>query len=616
MIGSTLDKYEVLQKVGEGGMATVYRGRHATLGRDVAIKVLHPHLSSSTRNRKRFAREARAIEQLRHDNILEIYDYSGADAEDCYIVTEFVGGRTLSSWMDEYGRLPSEVAAIIGIALSRALAYAHAQAVLHRDLKPDNVMIRHDGTVKLMDFGIARFLDESQVTMTGALVGSPAFMSPEQAKEGDLDARSDLFSLGNLLFYLVSGHLPFAGSNPSLMLKNIIEGNRPALAELAPGASASMCDVVERLLQTNREARFDDARQVEEHLRASLAEVEVEPSDPRWSLAAWLEDADAYRRRLDQHLREVLLRRGRRLLEEGEALAALRLLNRLLSIDEDNAEVLALVQGLGNEPGRSTTGATQIGRVVGVAAALCLLIFGGLGGAWAMWGPVPPPPAASGPAVAPEPRVESPSPPIPIGLSEPPASPPPALAALPAAVSSVSSPNQARSVSPVLRPVPRPTVDPPTKIEPRLPETGCLEVRATNGSATIRLDGSPTGRKTNDARGCMQVQPGIHRISLAHPLIDWEQDVEVTIAPGETSRLDLTLRYKPVTVVFPPTIDGSCGVQVDGRARGGVEELGRRLDLAREPRRTTTVTLVCPGIPTITRSFSENDDLQVTWAAP
>jgi len=228
VIGTVLDKYEVLQKVGEGGMATVYRGRHTTLDRNVAIKVLHPHLSSSTRNRRRFAREARAIEHLRHDNILEIFDYSGTDSHDCYIITEFVTGQTLTSLMDHVGRVPSEVVAKIGIDLCEALAYAHDSGILHRDLKPDNVMVRADGRVKLMDFGIARFLDESQVTMTGALVGSPAFMSPEQAKEEDLDQRSDLFSLGTLLFYLVTGSFPFSGSNPSLILKNIIEGNRPA----------------------------------------------------------------------------------------------------------------------------------------------------------------------------------------------------------------------------------------------------------------------------------------------------------------------------------------------------------------------------------------------------
>src|SRR5689334_15311809 len=126
-------------------MATVYRGRHTTLDRDVAIKVLHPHLSSSARNRKRFAREARAIEHLRHPNILEIFDYSGLDAEECYIVTEFVQGETLSGLLWRRGRLPSEIAAIIGRDLALALASAHREGILHRDLKPDNVMLRGDG---------------------------------------------------------------------------------------------------------------------------------------------------------------------------------------------------------------------------------------------------------------------------------------------------------------------------------------------------------------------------------------------------------------------------------------------------------------------------------------
>ena len=123
MIGTTLDKYEVLQKVGEGGMATVYRGRHNTLNRDVAIKVLHPHLSSSTRNRQRFEREARAIEQLRHENILEIFDYSGAESGECYIVTEFVGGETLTQLLHRSGRLPGEMATRIGYDASRGVVF-------------------------------------------------------------------------------------------------------------------------------------------------------------------------------------------------------------------------------------------------------------------------------------------------------------------------------------------------------------------------------------------------------------------------------------------------------------------------------------------------------------
>ena len=148
---------------------------------------------------------------------------------------------------------------MIGLDLALALAYAHELGVLHRDMKPDNVMLRTDGRIKLMDFGIARFLDESHVTMTGALVGSPAFMSPEQAKEGRLDQRSDLFALGGVLYQLVTGRLPFSGGNASLILKNVIEGNRLQAIELAPTISARLADTIERLMATEPSERFPDA---------------------------------------------------------------------------------------------------------------------------------------------------------------------------------------------------------------------------------------------------------------------------------------------------------------------------------------------------------------------
>ncbi|MBA2320828.1 MAG: serine/threonine protein kinase, partial [Deltaproteobacteria bacterium] len=369
VIGSFLDKYEVLEKVGEGGMATVYRGRHATLNRDVAIKVLHPHLSSSTRNRKRFAREARAIEHLRHPNILEIFDYSGTDAGECYIVTEFVLGDTLSALLWRRGRLPPEVAASMALDLSRALSYAHREGILHRDLKPDNVMIRSDGTVKLMDFGIARFLDESQVTMTGALVGSPAYMSPEQAKEGKLDVRSDLFSLGTLLFQTTTGQLPFSGSNPSVILKNIVEGNRPAVVELVPAISPALADVIERLMASQREDRFDSSEAVVHALEGVLSESGIDRSLPEWSLSAYLQAPEAWEQRLEAHLRTFLLARGKSLLDAGDHLAALRLFNRLLSMDAENGEVLALVGRLHG----AVRPARRVGLLLGVASTAVLV---------------------------------------------------------------------------------------------------------------------------------------------------------------------------------------------------------------------------------------------------
>jgi serine/threonine-protein kinase len=208
VIGSVLDKYEVLQKLGEGATATVYRGRHMAIGKDVAIKVLHPHLSASSRYRERFNREARAVGRLAHQNIVSILDYSGQNADDCYIVTELVDGLTLQTLLTERGRLPSEIVALLGAELAAALAFAHAAGIIHRDIKPENVMIRRDGRVKLMDFGVARVLDESSITLDGSLLGSPAYMSPQQALDEALDGRSDLFSLGSMLFTRSPGTSP------------------------------------------------------------------------------------------------------------------------------------------------------------------------------------------------------------------------------------------------------------------------------------------------------------------------------------------------------------------------------------------------------------------------
>ncbi len=582
MIGTTLDKYEVLQKVGEGGMATVYRGRHVTLEREVAIKVLHPHLSSSARNRKRFAREARAIEQLHHRNILEIFDYSGIDCRECYIITEYVEGRTLTALLEERGRLPSELVALIGIELGQALGYAHEAGVLHRDLKPDNVMIRVDGTVKLMDFGIARFLDESHVTLTGALVGSPAFMSPEQAIEGELDPRSDLFSLGTVLFQLVTGQLPFTGANPSVILKKVIEGDRPHVSELAPSMSPSLADVIERLMATHPEARFPSAEACVEALRGCLEEVQIDPDDPAWSIVAFLDDPDGYEARLHARVSEVLLETGKEHIDRGETLTALRLFNRLLSMDEENEEVLELIRSLHAEPEPPRR------RDPRPWAALAFLGVLLVAGAYALWPATPPPEQPVAPPTTPAVPEASP------GLQMLHAPRPRPL------VAPASSPStDPASVAPS-RPL-------PTRLAPAPPEDASPPTPPARGELRIRsripADVFHEGRKIGTTRLPIELDAGSYLLELRSDVIEPRQ-IRVDVGPGEVVQRDVMLETRPAIVHLAPSFDAACAVWLDGEAKGTAGDLEYRLAVPNPENVGHALRVVCPGQPPFEHTWS------------
>ncbi|MCB9759038.1 MAG: protein kinase [Alphaproteobacteria bacterium] len=589
MIGTFLDKYEVLQKVGEGGMATVYRGRHVTLGREVAIKVLHPHLSASSRNRKRFAREARAIEHLDHDNILKIYDYSGVDVDDCYIVTEFVEGRTLLEMLDERGLLPSEVVAGIALRLADALAYAHTAGIIHRDLKLENVMVRCDGTVKLMDFGIARFLDESTVTMTGALVGSPAYMSPEQALEKVVDARSDLFSLGTVLFQLVTGQLPYSGSNPSVILRNIIEGTRPEVLELQPGASPRLADAIERLLQIDPDNRFTSAEDVKAAMLEVLEESDIRLDAPQWALTRYLLDPDDYEARLRSHLDQVLLDRGREAFARGDHLGAQRLLNRLLVQDPDHPEVLTLLSDL-HQPPMVEAERTSSRWSVWLGALALLL---GAVGAWVMLRPEPPPPEPPA-EVQPEPPpvvVADPEPTAPLPISVQPAETqdPPIEREDPHL-----TPRDLSRRPPVERPDPVATLIPPRKISPppdEAPAEASVTVRLTQVTwADVFLDGERQGQVRDPLT--LKLPPGSHTLTLTNPYVK-DYTARFDVAAGEQKTFDITLVKKPVTATFVDTVDGGCAVRVDGQLMGTVASLGRGFDL-QDPDVPHMIGLECP----------------------
>jgi serine/threonine protein kinase len=225
--GQVLDKYELIERVGQGGMAVVYRGLDRSLKRTVAVKVLHKHLADSQEARDRFEREAHAVAKLRHENILEIFAFAGADSDDSYIVTEFIDGVTLKEFITDHPLTFPELGAMMVLQIGRALAHAHAAGILHRDVKPENVMIRSDGVIKLTDFGISQMVDLGRLTVTGQLLGSPAYMAPEHVEGQPLDFRTDVFACGIVLYQLTVGRLPFEGKNPHEILKRIAECKFP-----------------------------------------------------------------------------------------------------------------------------------------------------------------------------------------------------------------------------------------------------------------------------------------------------------------------------------------------------------------------------------------------------
>lgn len=262
-IGYSLNnRYQIKELLGQGGMSSVYRAYDPKLRRDVAVKIIHPHLSENPKFIRRFEEEAAAVARLRHPNIRQVFD-SGHDGETFYMVLEFLPGETLREQLNHYTDkrqlMPLTDVIVIIQQICTAVAFAHKNGVIHRDIKPSNVIISTQGEAVLTDFGIAKMVGIEEFTATGAVIGTAAYISPEQTQGEGVDHRTDIYAIGAMLYEMVSGAPPFqADSVMSLMMKHINEPV-PDLRQKVPSLHPKMIAIIEKALAKDPAQRYQTA---------------------------------------------------------------------------------------------------------------------------------------------------------------------------------------------------------------------------------------------------------------------------------------------------------------------------------------------------------------------
>jgi len=270
-IGHTISgRYKLEAVLGQGGMSTVYQATDPNLQRKVAVKLIHPHLSSDPQFVRRFEQEAAAVAQLRHPNIIQVYDFDH-EGELYYMILEYVPGDTLQARLKALtsiqGRLDPAESISIMTTVSDAVAYAHQRGMIHRDLKPANVMLSANNQPILMDFGVAKMLDAAHHTATGTVVGTAKYMSPEQARGAHPDERADIYSLGVMLYEMITGQPPFDGESAvSIMMKHVNDP-LPDISQVERSAPDELIEVIEKSLAKSADDRYQSATDMAEGLR-------------------------------------------------------------------------------------------------------------------------------------------------------------------------------------------------------------------------------------------------------------------------------------------------------------------------------------------------------------
>jgi serine/threonine-protein kinase len=356
-----LDKYEIFEEIGHGGMATVFRGRDRRLDREVAVKVIHRHLRENREVAARFVSEARAVAKLKHPNIVEVYDVSDEADPERYLVVELVRGLTLRRLLQLNGHMPAEVAVALTLQVGAGLCTAHEHSVVHRDVKPENVLVQppsgpahrrqsHDvgdgraGCVKITDFGIAKLLDAQGVTATGQVLGSPAHMAPEQIEGAEVDARADVFGLGVLLYESLVGKLPFDGKNPAQVLRRVLDGSYVPAERARPTVGSTFSRIVAKALARDAADRYQSIAELCADLRAELGQLGFD--HPNRELDEYLADPKGYEREYTERIIHKLLERGRQARAARELQLAAACFNRALAFRPTDPDLTREVAGL------------------------------------------------------------------------------------------------------------------------------------------------------------------------------------------------------------------------------------------------------------------------------
>jgi serine/threonine protein kinase/Flp pilus assembly protein TadD len=284
--GTHLGRYEIGSKIGEGGMGEVYLAQDTKLGRKVALKILPADVAANEDRMRRFVQEAKAASALNHPNILTIHEI-GAEAGTHFIATEYIDGETLRQVM-KTGRMTITESLEIAVQVASALATAHEAGIVHRDIKPENIMIRRDHLAKVLDFGLAKLSSDTQAvgpeaetrvqvkTMAGMILGTVHYMSPEQARGTDTDTRSDIFSLGVVLYEMLTGRAPFAGETTADIISMLLQKEPQPLSTLAPDAPPELQHVVSKVLRKDRDERYQTAKDLLIDLRRLKQKLDVE----------------------------------------------------------------------------------------------------------------------------------------------------------------------------------------------------------------------------------------------------------------------------------------------------------------------------------------------------